>query len=75
MENNLLVINYKLQGVPKPFILRSKAMQNAGAWHRASCDAGVAPIPNPRRRPRKMVFKPQAEKYGITDVSRRASST
>lgn len=49
MENNLFVINYKLRGVPKSFIIRCKAMQNADAWHWASCDAGVAPIPRPGR--------------------------
>lgn len=75
MENNLFVINYKLHGVPKFFIIRSKSMQNADAWHWASCDAGVAPIPRPGRPPLKMVSKPQAEKYGITDVTWRASST
>ncbi|WP_434625517.1 hypothetical protein J3P84_20415 [Pseudomonas sp. Z1-29] len=75
MENNLFVINYKLHGVPKSFIIRSKAMQNADAWHWASCDAGAAPIPRPGRPPLKMVSKPQAEKYGITDFTWRASST
>ena len=75
MKNNLFVINYKLHGVPKSFIIRSKSMQNADAWHWASCDAGVAPIPRPGRPPLKMVSKPQAEKYGITDVTWRASST
>lgn len=62
MRNNLFVINYKLRGVPKSFIIRSKSMQNADAWHWASCDAGVAPIPRPGRPPLKMVSKPQAEK-------------
>ncbi len=75
MENNLFVIHCKLHGVRKSFIIRSKAIKNADAWHWASCDAGVAAIPRPGRPPLKLVSKPQTEKYGITDVTWRANST
>ncbi|WP_434702561.1 hypothetical protein J3P85_16770 [Pseudomonas sp. Z1-12] len=73
MDNSLFVIAYKLHGEPKSFIIRSKTMRNADAWHWASCDVGITPIPKPGRPPMKLVSKPQAEKYGVTDVTWRAS--
>ena len=41
----LYVIDYTLHGTPKSFIIRSDKMDNAEAWHWASCDAGVGRIP------------------------------
>ena len=41
----LFVIEYTLHGVPKSFIIRLDKMDNAEAWHWASCDAGVGRIP------------------------------
>lgn len=73
MDSNLFVISYKFHGAVKTFILRSKTMQNADAWHWATCDAGVTAIPRPGRRPLKLISKPLAERYGITDVSWRPS--
>lgn len=73
MDSNLFVIDYKLHGVRKSFIIRTKTMKTADAWHWASCDVGVALIPKPGRPPLKMVVKPLAERYGITDVTWRAS--
>ena len=35
----LFVIDYTLHGVPKSFIIRLEKMDNAEAWHWASCDA------------------------------------
>ncbi|MCU1758530.1 hypothetical protein NTD84_02190 [Pseudomonas sp. 14P_8.1_Bac3] len=74
-RTDLYVIEYLLHGEPKSFIIRAKTMRNADAWHWASCDAGIAPIPKPGRAPLKMVSKPQAEKYGVTDVRWRESAT
>lgn len=70
---NIFVIDYQLRGKPKSFIVRAKEMSNADAWHWASCDAGVAPIPKPGRPPLKKFSKPMAEKYGITEVRWRTS--
>ncbi|VVO59716.1 hypothetical protein PS850_00744 [Pseudomonas fluorescens] len=74
MNTCLYVIEYKLHGEPKSFIIRAKIMRNADAWLWASCDAGIAPIPKPGRPPLKIISKPQAEKYGVTDVKWRESA-
>ncbi|CRM79064.1 hypothetical protein J1G34_23265 [Pseudomonas sp. Wu6] len=69
MKNNeLFTINYQLHGEPRSFIVRAARMNNAEAWHWASCDAGVAVIPRFGQNNLKRVSKPMAEKYGITDV-------
>ncbi|WP_408598517.1 DUF6555 family protein [Pseudomonas sp. PLMAX] len=75
MNTGLYIIEYKLHGEPKSFIIRAKIMRDVDAWHWASCDAGVAPIPKPGKPPLKLVSKPQAEKYGLSDVTWRESST
>ena len=72
---NIFVIEYQLRGEPQNFIVRAKEMNNADAWHWASCDAGIAPIPKPGRPPLKKFSKPMAERYGITEVQWRASDT
>jgi len=41
----LYVIDYELQGENRTFIIRLEHMDNAEAWHWASCDAGVGVIP------------------------------
>lgn len=74
MNTEFYVIEYKLHGQHKRFIIRMKIQSNAEAWHWASCDAGIAPIPRPGRPPVKLVSKPQAEKYGLSDVTWRAST-
>lgn len=71
---NLFVIEYQLRGNPKRFVIRASDMSNADAWHWASCDAGVAPIPKPGRPPLKKFSKPLAERYGITEVKWRATA-
>lgn len=68
MNTDLYIIEYQLHGERKSFIIRSKMMRNADAWHWASCDAGISPIPKPGRPPLKLVSKPQAEQYGLSDV-------
>lgn len=68
MKHNLFTIRYRLHGEPKSFIVRAPQMNNAEAWHWASCDAGVAVIPRFGQHIFKRVSKPMAEKYGITDV-------
>lgn len=74
-STGLYIIEYKLHGEPKSFIIRASVMRNADAWHWASCDAGIAPIPKPGKAPLKVISKPQAEKYGVTEVRWRASAT
>lgn len=74
-RTGLYIIEYNLHGKAKSFIIRAQMMQNADAWHWASCDAGIAPIPKPGRPPLKIVSKPQAERYGITEVKWRESET
>ena len=70
----LFVIDYTLHGTPKSFIIRSDKMDNVEAWHWASCDAGIAPIPKPGRPPLKVISKPQAERYGVTEVKWRETA-
>lgn len=66
--SELFTIDYQLHGVTKSFIVRAPQMNNAEAWHWASCDAGVAVIPRFGQHTIKRVSKPIAEKYGITAV-------
>lgn len=42
---DLYVIDYRLHGAPKSFVIRTKVMSNAEARQWASCDAGLTPIP------------------------------
>ena len=67
-HNDLFTTEYQLHGEPKSFIVRAPRMDNAEAWHWASCDAGVAVIPKFGQHTFKRVSKPMAEKYGITQV-------
>jgi hypothetical protein len=69
----LYIIDYRLHGAEKSFIIRLPKLTNADAWHWASCDAGVGIIPKFGRERIKQVSKPEAEQYGITDVRWRPS--
>jgi hypothetical protein len=69
------VIEYRLHGKPKRFIIRAKLMNNVEAWQWASCDAGLTPIPKPGRPPLKRFSKPMAERFGVTDVQWRESAS
>ena len=73
-STGLYIIEYLLHGEKRSFIIRAKVMSNRDAWHWASCDAGIAPIPKPGRPPLKVVSKPQAEKYGVAEVRWRESA-
>lgn len=64
----LYVIEYEIHGVAKSFIIRANDMNDADAWHWASCDAGVGRIPKFGREKIKQVTKPLAERFGITEV-------
>lgn len=75
MNTDLYIIEYQLHGERKSFIIRSNAMRNALAWHWASCDAGIAPIPKPGKPLLKLVSKPQAEQHGLSDVRWKESAT
>jgi hypothetical protein len=72
-DAKLFVIDYQLHGVPKSFIIRAEKMDNAEAWHWASCDAGVGRIGRYGREKVRKVSKPLAERYGITEVTWRQS--
>ncbi|MBV6290225.1 DUF6555 family protein [Pseudomonas aegrilactucae] len=65
----LFVIDYELHGERKSFVIRAEVMDNAEAWHWASCDAGVGRIGRYGREKVKKVSKPLAERYGITEVT------
>lgn len=69
----LYVIDYELQGQPRTFIIRLEHMDNAEAWHWASCDAGVGVIPRFGQHKIKKVSRPMAERYGIANVRWRVS--
>ncbi|MBP5076885.1 hypothetical protein HUS84_23445 [Pseudomonas chlororaphis] len=70
----LFVIEYSLHGIPKSFIIRSEKMDNAEAWHWASCDAGIGRIGRFGLERVKKTSKPQAEKFGIENVTWRPST-
>lgn len=74
-QTDIFVIDYKLHGQSKSFVIRAKSMRNVDAWHWASCDAGIAPIPKPGKPPLKVVSKPQAERFGVTEVKWRETAT
>lgn len=65
----LYVIEYELHGKPRSFIIRLEKMDNAIAWHWASCDAGVGIIPRFSQQKIKMVSRPMAERDGIAKVT------
>ncbi|AZC17989.1 MULTISPECIES: DUF6555 family protein [Pseudomonas] len=69
----LFVIEYTLHGAPKSFIIRQEKMDNAEAWHWASCDAGVGRIGRFGREQVKKTSRPTAEKFGIHNVTWRPS--
>jgi len=69
----LYVIDYQLHGQPRSFIIRLERLDNAEAWHWASCDAGVGIISKFGREKIRKVSRPMAERYGITDVRWRVS--
>ena len=68
MINSLFEIHYLLHGEPKRFMIRADRMDNAVAWHWASCDAGVGQIPKNRHDKVRKLTKPMAERFGIADV-------
>lgn len=70
---NLFIIHYKFFGKSKSFILRNAEMNNSDAWQWASCDAGVAPLPQPGKPPLTTFPRPLAQRHGITDVEWRES--
>lgn len=61
-------IDYLLKGAYKTLYIRTAKMDNAEAWHWASVDAGFGQIPKYRFDPAPKLTKPQAEKFGISDV-------
>lgn len=65
---DLYVIEYRLHGKPKSFVIRTPIIRNSDAWHWACCDADLAPIPKPGKAPLKVFSKPMAERFGVTDV-------
>ncbi|CAM3237472.1 DUF6555 family protein [Pseudomonas plecoglossicida] len=69
----LYIIDYQLHGEPRSFIIRLDRLDNAEAWHWASCDAGIGIIPKFGREKIKKVSRPMAERYGITEVRWRVS--
>lgn len=71
----LYIIDYLLHGEPRSFIIRLEKIDNAEAWHWASCDAGIGIIPKFGREKIRKVSRPMAERYGITDVNWRLSGS
>lgn len=69
MTTALYDIEYSLHGEPRHFIVRAEQMDNAEAWHWASCDAGICPIPKIRHERIRKMSKPMAERYGLSDVN------
>ncbi len=61
-------IAYSLKGSNKTFYIRAAKMDSAEAWHWATVDAGIGQLPKYRSDPVSKLSKPQAERYGITDV-------
>ena len=74
-QTDIFVIDYKLHGQSKSFVIRAKSMRNVDAWHWASCDAGIGIIPKFGREKIRKISRPMAERYGITAVSWRISGS
>ncbi|WP_150771188.1 DUF6555 family protein [Pseudomonas fluorescens] len=74
-QAGIFVVEYRLHGDRKSFVIRSMEMNNAQAWQWASCDAGIAPIPKSGQPHLKHFSKPLAERYGITEVQWRESAS
>ncbi|MFJ4453229.1 DUF6555 family protein [Pseudomonas sp. NPDC089392] len=72
---NLYVIDYQLRGESKQFVIRLENMSNVEAWHWASCDAGIGVIPRFGQQNIRKVSRPMAERYGLSDVRWRLSSS
>lgn len=70
----LYVIDYYLHGEPKSFVIRTAYMDNAEAWHWASCDAGFGRIERNARDRIKKTSRPWAERFGITGATWRAAA-
>lgn len=73
-RSDIFVIEYKLHGEPRSFIIRANAMSNVEAWHWANCDVGVVPIPKSGKPPFKRFSKSLAVKFEITAVLWRESA-
>ncbi|MDM9591634.1 DUF6555 family protein [Pseudomonas asiatica] len=73
LGQQLYVIEYLLHGEHRTFVIRLERMDNAEAWHWASCDAGVGIIPRFGQHKVKKVSRPQAERYGLSEVKWRVS--
>jgi hypothetical protein len=71
----LYVIDYRLHGTPRSFIIRAEMMDNSEAWHWAACDAGIGRIGRYAREKVKKTTRPWAERFGIADVRWRAAGT
>ncbi|MFS0827226.1 DUF6555 family protein [Pseudomonas phoenicis] len=71
----LYIIDYRLHDQERSFIIRLERMDNAEAWHWASCDAGIGIIPKFGREKIRKVSRPMAERYGITEVHWRLSGS
>ena len=70
----LYIIDYQLHGKPRSFIIRLEHLDNAEAWHWASCDAGVGRIPRFGREKVQKTSKPMAEKFGLENVTWRQTN-
>lgn len=75
MNSGLYIIEYVIHGEAKSFVIRADKMDNAEAWHWASCDAGFGHIPRSSRDTTKKTTKPMAERFGISDVRWHSSQT
>ncbi|MBN2992598.1 hypothetical protein JWR97_16145 [Pseudomonas cedrina subsp. fulgida] len=69
----LFVIDYRLHGEPKSFIIRLEKLDNLEAWHWASCDAGIGRIGRFAREQVKKTSREHAEKFGLSGVQWRRS--
>lgn len=68
----IYTIHYLLHGTPKTVVVRAEVMNDAEAWHWASCDVGIAHVARIGRQGHervKKITRPWAEKSGITEVT------
>jgi len=73
MKSHIFTVEYVLHGEAKSFVVRDDKMDNAEAWHWASCDAGLGHIMRNSRDKTRKTSKPMAERFGISDVRWSAS--
>ncbi|MFF7706676.1 DUF6555 family protein [Pseudomonas sp. NPDC007930] len=69
----LYIIDYRLHGARRSFVIRHPGLSETEAWHWASCDVGFGHIPRSANDRTRKTTRSMAERYGISEVAWRLS--